>query len=278
MGPVFLFGTGRCGSTHLQRLVTLNTETWVWGEHDGFLNPLLRALKFYETSANLNRFVFDAPAPADDPALVGQMRGETAMLSWLNRIGASTLRTGLRDAIAAMFSAGVPQGWRGWGFKEVRYAGSDDVPAILLDMFPDATAAFCFREPHATIASMVRTWNPDMARNPARHGEIQGLYDFHAKRWLETMGYFVSAAYERRFPVALLDMPTLASPPARVLAALGLPPRPDRPPAPLPPTNRGPANIPPSADGALAACFAPWRAQMTELYQAAVAAQARLPE
>jgi hypothetical protein len=278
MGPVFLFGTGRCGSTHLQRLISLNTEVWVWGEHDGFLNPLLRSLKFYETSPNMKRFVFDAPSPADDAALVAQVRGETAMLSWVNRIDVGTLRAELRGAIERMFASRLPRGWTGWGFKEVRYGGPDDVPAILLDMFPTASAAFSFREPAETISSMVRTWNPDMARNPARHGEIRALFDFHAKRWLEAMVYFIALKRDRRLPVVFLDVASLSAPPARLLAALRLSPRPDRPVTPVPHTNRGPANIPDSAQRPLAECFAPWREQMTDLYRAALDLCERLPD
>ncbi len=140
MGPVFLFGTGRCGSTHLQRLISLNTTIWVWGEHDGFLNPLMRGLKAYEGSAALKRAVFDAALPDSDSVLVERVRSEAMILSWLNRIDRDTLRDELRRLIERMFSRGVPRGWTGWGFKEILYGGPEDTPALLLDMFPGAGA------------------------------------------------------------------------------------------------------------------------------------------
>src|SRR4051794_29192490 len=51
--PAFIFGTGRCGSTHLQRLISLRTDTWIWGEHDGFLNGFLRSFEQFTTSPPL---------------------------------------------------------------------------------------------------------------------------------------------------------------------------------------------------------------------------------
>jgi hypothetical protein len=271
VGPVFLFGTGRCGSTHLQRLVTLNTEVWVWGEHDGFLNPMLRGLAAYEGSPALKRAVFDAPLPEDDAALVERMRSETAILSWLNRINRDSLRNALREMIEKMFSAGVPRGWSGWGFKEILYGGPDDVPGLLLDMFPECRAAFSFREPAATMESMIRSWTPALARDIDKIGDIPKHYEYRARKWLMLMRYFVALKRARPDRIAILDTEALNAPAERVLHALRLPRRADLGGDTIPATNRGPRERADAAGQMMAACFEKWRDEMMDIYDEALA-------
>lgn len=276
MGPVFLFGTGRCGSTHLQRLVSLNTEVWVWGEHDGFLNPLMRGLKGYESSAAMKRAVFDTPLPESDTALVERVRSEAMILSWLNRIGRTTLRDEMRLLIERMFSRGVPRGWTGWGFKEILYGGPDDVPALLLEMFPDCRAAFSFRDPAATVESMIRSWTPALAREPERIGEIPATYEYRAKKWLMIMQYFVALKKAQPQRIAFFDTEALNAPTGAVLDAMRLPQRADALVRPMPPTNRGPKLRSDPAGQMMAACFEKWRDEMTDAYDSAMALRDRL--
>jgi hypothetical protein len=277
MGPVFLFGTGRCGSTHLQRMVSLNTEVWVWGEHDGFLNHLMRGLKAYEGSAAMKRAVFDAPQPADDEALVERVRSETNVLSWLNRIDRTTLRDELRLLIERMFKKGVPRGWTGWGFKEILYGGPEDTPALLLEMFPDCRAAFSFREPAATVDSMIRSWTPALAREPQRIGEIPATYEYRAKKWLLVMTYFIALKRAQPRRISFFDTESLNAPAGALLDAMRLPQRTDALVRPIPPTNRGPQLRSDPAGQMMAACFERWRDEMTDVYESAMALRERLP-
>ena len=270
MGPVFLFGTGRCGSTHLQRIISLNTDIWVWGEHDGFLNPLLRGLSAYETSAALKQAVFDVPLPRSDERLVELVRAEGRLLSWLNRLEHDSLRRELRLTIARLFSRDIPAGWTGWGFKEILYGGPDDVPAILLDMFPACRAVFTFRAPAATLDSMIRAWTPDLLA-PGNQPALAATYDARARRWCEVMRYFITLKRAQPDGLTLLDLTMLALPPRQLLRMLRLPPR-DHAPllAPLPATNRGPDQRPGGSAQAMAALFDPWREEMGALYDAAL--------
>lgn len=271
MGPVFIFGTGRCGSTHLQRLVSLNTEVWVWGEHDGFLNPLLRGLKAYESSTALRRAVFDQPLPADDALLIQRVRGEAAILSWLNRLEPDSLRRETRGMIARLFGHGVPAGWRGWGFKEILYHGPDDTAATLLDLFPHARAAFTFRAPEETVESMLHAWTPDLVRDPARLAELGPMYDGRAQRWCDSVRYFIALKQARPDRLAMLDMERLNLPTRHVLRLLRLPPRADAPLDALPPTNRAKRVPHDAATREIAAGHARWGARMAELYASAMA-------
>src|SRR3954454_18807538 len=102
MSPIFVFGTGRCGSTHLQRLITLSTRCWVWGEHEGFLEPLLASVSRYETSQKLKRFVFDRPS-RNEGQLIADMAAGSQMLSWLNLLDKDEYRAEVAWLLDRMF-------------------------------------------------------------------------------------------------------------------------------------------------------------------------------
>src|SRR4051794_22048227 len=161
MSPIFVFGTGRCGSTHLQRMITLATRCWVWGEHEGFLEPLLTSVRRYETSPRLKRFVFDR-ALRDEGQLIADMAAGSQMLSWLNLLDRKEFRTEVTSLIDRMFRSHVPEGWVDWGFKEIRYGLDNNSPEILSDLFPDSVRILTFRDPRTTVESMIRTWSPQL--------------------------------------------------------------------------------------------------------------------
>src|SRR4029077_2165083 len=143
MSPIFVFGTGRCGSTHLQRVITLSTPCWIWGEHEGFLEPLLESVRRYETGQRRNRVVFSRPSP-DETRLIAEMTAGSDMLSWLNLLKKDEFRAEVISMIDRMFRSRVPEGWTDWGFKEIRYGLDNNSPEILLSLFPDAMGVFTF--------------------------------------------------------------------------------------------------------------------------------------
>jgi hypothetical protein len=264
MGPVFVFGSGRCGTTHLQRLISLNSEVWVWGEHDGFLEPLLSGLLAYEDSANLKR-VFDRELP-QDAQLVELVRRQGR--AWLNRLHRGDLRSELRELMHRMFSRGVPQGWTGWGFKEPRYRGPNNMPAQLLDLFPECSAAVTFREPAATLASMVRSWHADHLE-PRRLNDLPGLYKDLAEWWIEDIEYFIALKKSRPDSIVMLEVQQLNYPVEALLELLRLSPRADGQLVVPDITNRGPPATR-EAERAMAVCFEPWSDRTRTLYDAAM--------
>jgi hypothetical protein len=271
MGPVFLFGTGRSGTTHLQRLITLNTEVWVWGEHDGFLEPLLKGLIAYEDSRLLSKNVFDRPLLEDDDQLIDLVQRESGGLAWLNRLRRSDLRVELRKLIERLFSRGIPQGYTSWGFKELRYGyGPNKIPAHLLDLFPECSMAFIFREPSANIASQLRNWHKNWWE-PERLSELPRLYEEVVRYWVEAMENFIGFKKTRPDSIVMLEMRQLNGPPEQILKLLRLRPRSDIPCAVASITNQGRPSASLEADRAMAICFERWRVETTALYEAALA-------
>jgi hypothetical protein len=224
MWPVLIFGTGRCGSTHLQRLISLSTTCWIWGEHGGFLEPLLESVNRYENSQGLVRFVFDR-APRDDDRLVADMTAGSEMLSWVNELDKDSFRTEVRSLVDRMFRSRIPAGWTEWGFKEIRYGLNNNVPSMLLSLFPAATAIFTFRHPKTTIESMIKTWSPELLNGDPAVEDLSKTYRICATRYKTITKYFLDYRAQRRERIVFVSSDKLERPTGEILQTLGLPSR-----------------------------------------------------
>jgi hypothetical protein len=223
MWPVFVFGTGRCGSTHIQRLITLSTSCWIWGEHNGFLQPLLDSISLYENSQILDRTAFNVDPPSDDQ-LIGDMAAGSERLSWLNRFDKDEFRTEIAALVDRMFRPGVPNGWTHWGFKEIRYGLDNDAPATLLSLFPTATAVFTFREPRNTIESMIREWEGlELLDSPQSLHALSEAYRNHVYIWKKIMEYFLTYRSNGKARIFFVSSDKLSQPPEVILQTLELP-------------------------------------------------------
>jgi hypothetical protein len=106
MWSVFVFGTGRCDSAYIQRLITLSTCCWVWGEHGGFLEPLLASVSRYENSQELEKFVFGRVA-RDDDRLMSDMTAGSEMLSWVNELDKYGFRGEVNPLMSKAYNAAI---------------------------------------------------------------------------------------------------------------------------------------------------------------------------
>jgi len=268
--PCFVFGTGRCGSTHLQRLISLRSTTWIWGEHEGFLIDLLAAMQRFEASASLNKDIFDNPRLADENHMRQAMLDGVGNLAWMNRFSRHQLRQELTALIDRLFRQHLPEGADDWGFKEIRYGWENDVPRILLELFPSASAAFVFRPPQDTITSMVATWTPVLCRDRAYVSQLESMCRVYAERWKALMLYFLDLKSQGSQRLDFFSVDDLDSEPESLLARLGLEMRTDNAPqAPLASTNRGPKQIEDWARTVIDQCYAPAKRELEAIYDSA---------
>jgi len=243
MWPVFIFGTGRCGSTHIQRLITLSTYCWIWGEHEGFLQPLLESVGRFGQSERLERIVFDSSARNDEQLILEMVSG-SERLSWLNRLDKDEFRAEIVGLIDRLFRFGMPKGWTQWGFKEIRYGLDNNAPAALLDLFPSATAIFTFREPRRTIESMIRAWGrPGLLEVESSTSGLVDTYRNCARIWKKSVEYFLNHRKHYNRKVYFVSEDKLSLPIETVLQTVGLPLR-DKVPDGLEITNPGPKSWP----------------------------------
>jgi hypothetical protein len=223
MWPVFVFGTGRCGSTHVQRIITLSTSCWIWGEHEGFLEPLLDSVRRYGRSELLDRTAFRFAEEREDH-FIAEMAQGSDRLSWLNRFKREEFQTEVALLIDRMFRSHVPNGWTQWGFKEIRYGFNNDAPQVLLNLFPAATAIFTFREPSRTIQSMIRAWGrPGLLDDEAQSKNFCDTYTNCARVWATVVEYFCQYRQNEDKRIWFLSDDKLNRPTDRLLETLAIP-------------------------------------------------------
>jgi hypothetical protein len=221
MWPIFVFGTGRCGSTHIQRLITLSTCCWIWGEHEGFLAPLLESVRRYETSQGLDRNVFRG-GPRSDDQLISDMSLGSERLSWLNRLDKGGFQPAVAALVDRMFRSRVPAGWTEWGFKEILYGLDNSAPETLLRLFPTATAVFTFRDPKSTIESMIKTWSPELLGGPPSLEKLSEIYKIRMRRWRKIVSYFLTFRGSDIGRIVFLSSDKLSLPLIQILQVLRL--------------------------------------------------------
>jgi hypothetical protein len=195
--PVFLFGTGRCGSTFVQQLICQRTRTWMWGEHDGILDGIMDWSNSVQNSPLLSTFSF----PGYSRCPVARLTEGGNVAAWLNGFSAGHPYQIERFALHSLFADTIPEGWDRWGFKEIRYGQNSRVPSRLVELFPDARIIHLVRHPLATSDSSVRAWNRD-AVNALARGELDArervcdAYFRYLKRWVDTTSFFLGLEQE----------------------------------------------------------------------------------
>lgn len=184
--PVFVLGTGRCGSTYIQSVLCGTADLWIWGEHDGILAPLFAWGRQVRSSPNLVRASY--PHAAADP--VDRLHGRTGaapwMAAWINGFTPETLDEVERGVLRGLFARGLPAGKRRWGFKEIRYGAGDDTIERLLALFPAARVVHVVRHPCAMAESALRTWTWTAVLQDAEAGgrdAVARRYAQHVAHW-----------------------------------------------------------------------------------------------
>lgn len=199
--PIFLLGTGRCGSTFQQTRLSGVGDVWIWGEHDGMLIKLREWSKSVAASTKLNEFSFSRPLGDPSVLLQKDHRADATIVAWLNGFRTADLDRVLRLALTSLFTCGLPAGKRRWGFKEIRYGPDDRVAEFLLDLFPRAKIVHTLRGPFPTIESGLFAWHfPALQDAFGKSDEaiINSLYSDYAIHWERTARYFLDL--EASFP------------------------------------------------------------------------------
>lgn len=151
--PIFLLGSGRSGTTLLQKILNSADDVMIWGEHGGFLSKIANAYYDHTENPKVNQKIFLKNLIASDPNLDHhQLKRTDNNYCWLNWYGRGEVAANFARLIESFFH---PPGMekRYWGFKEIRYGGNDRVMEMLAELFPTARFVFIARNPIDVIAS-----------------------------------------------------------------------------------------------------------------------------
>lgn len=199
--PIFILGTGRCGSTFVQTQLSLLPDIWIWGEHGGVIGDLIRWGNQVRQHEQLNQFSYSTPL--DDPHLLnfGKLEGGDATLyAWLNGFRPNDIDDIERRVISALMSRGLPQGKSRWGFKEIRYGEADQTAEHLLRLFPLAKIVHLVRNPYDTIESSIFAWDFETLRKSVDNGDeaqLAKLYEGCVAVWASKTRYFLQLEREQ---------------------------------------------------------------------------------
>ncbi|MFM8733857.1 MAG: sulfotransferase [Pirellulales bacterium] len=195
-GPLFLLGTGRCGSTFWQTLLCRAPGVWIWGEHNGFLRTILQSRAVLH-GCDVFQAYAGGPLPGDDAEF--QDLAVAARMAWANPFTADDVDVGLRVFIESLMTRALPSGKHRWGFKEIRYGNrGDETPRHLLDLFPDGVVVHMLRHPRGVIESAIRAWGPRPSASPCENtAALRAEYDRNAIRWMRINGYLLDLAGSR---------------------------------------------------------------------------------
>jgi hypothetical protein len=167
---VFILGSGRCGSTVIQRLLNTHREFRIWGEHGGFLRHLADAYYFRDSPEAIDR-MREWTGEVNPETRIKRLRDPKRWTGWDNAFTLSEWKNRFRDFIRASFTTGSADDTR-WGFKEIRYGWSEDRSMeMLLELFPAAKFIIVVRHPADTVFSMAASWHRDLDRRASELDE-----------------------------------------------------------------------------------------------------------
>ena len=154
--PIFLLGTGRCGSTLLQKILNSVENVMIYGEHGGFLKQVAAAYFLNLEDKMIEKYIMSQNVAGKDPHSVFETLKDPQLWSaWTNWYNQETVKDNFRDFIESFFNPVSLKQKVHWGFKEIRYGLDDRVLEMLADLYPDGRFVFIFRHPVDVIASKI---------------------------------------------------------------------------------------------------------------------------
>ena len=184
--PIIILGTGRCGSTLLQRILNTDENIIIWGEHAGFLKDIAKSYFTLTESQQITNNYYQNKN-IDKSIIVGALKEYRKSINWVNSFDRQSIKDNYRNLIINLLNDGVNVEKNIWGFKEIVYSKHDRTFDMLLNIFPSSKFIFSLRHPFNVIASMVINWNDSaLIEKQIRNYDLDSLETLiinYAQRW-----------------------------------------------------------------------------------------------
>jgi len=154
--PIFLLGTGRCGSTLMQKVLNSVENVMIFGEHGGFLRQIAKAYFLNQEDKKIAKYIMRQNVAGEDPAFVTEsLKDPQVWSAWTNWYNREAVKNNFRGFIESFFNP-ISLGRKlHWGFKEIRYGLNDRVSEMLADLYPNGRFIFVVRNPVDVVASKI---------------------------------------------------------------------------------------------------------------------------
>ena len=175
--PIFLLGTGRCGSTLLQKILNSVENVIIYGEHGGFLKHVAAAYFLNLEDKEIEKYIMSQNVAGEEPISVFEtLKNPQLWSAWTNWYNQETVKNNFRDFIESFFNPISLEQKVHWGFKEIRYGLNDRVPEMLADLYPDGRFVFIVRHPVDVVASKISARASDGIEADAHTWVAQNTY------------------------------------------------------------------------------------------------------
>ncbi len=152
--PIFVLGTGRSGTTLLQRIINSAENVVIWGEHGGFLSPVAEAYFLNLEDKTILHNIPKRNSPFDTPqAKVQKLKNSKLWPAWCNWYSQKEARDIFRSLIENFFNPPNLDQNLSWGFKEIKYGRGCRTLEMLADLYTDAKFVLIIRDPVDVIAA-----------------------------------------------------------------------------------------------------------------------------
>lgn len=194
---LFLIGTGRSGTTLIQRVINTFPNTMIWGEHAGFLKQLSELYFFLKDNPSLHEFSYINPIPDEKKFDLSSYNNSKVWQAWINWFRPGDLKTVFRQIVEDFFCPSEFEKLSIWGFKEIRYGPDDRVLSFLSEIYPEANFLFITRDSLNAIESQITTFY----KGKSRFTKIKRLIQLPqiikvANNWKKQNAFYVKLAQE----------------------------------------------------------------------------------
>ena len=195
--PIFVFGSGRCGTTLIQRILNSHEQIVIWGEHEGFLGPLARSYRNLVAGPSIGTYVYGPGAP-DPRIIVGELLDPHIDISWINGFSPGDVDRRYRELITNLLCADLDLAETHWGFKEIRYGEGHLVLWFLDRLFPTARYVMMHRDPVDTTTSSILAWHENLIDASSAQDSVvlDGQIDTLVTDWYNKNHYLLNYAKE----------------------------------------------------------------------------------
>jgi len=189
---LFLLGSGRSGTTLIQRIFNSFDDVILWGEHSGFLDELASVYFHIKNCPSMHEYSYSQLAPKDCDNLWGYYKNPKRWQAWNNWFGPDDLKKQFCVLVESIFNPEHMGKKRVWGFKEIRYGENPQVIDFLAELYPQAQFLVIARDGLNVIESQLTTFHQGTSNYPRLKRIIQlPILIKIAKKWAKTNNTFM---------------------------------------------------------------------------------------
>lgn len=164
--PLFLLGTGRSGTTLIQRFINAHSDAIIWGEHIGFLESMADSYFLLKKHPSMHEYAYKNRAPEEESDLNSFYKNPKLWQAWMNWFKPEDVDSFFRQFLENMLCSESVGTFQVWGFKEIRYGENTKVINFLQALYPNAVFLCVVRESLNVIESQLTTFHQGTSKYP----------------------------------------------------------------------------------------------------------------